>query len=898
MTMNEGKKLVLIDGSSYLYRAFHALPPLNNSRGEPTGAIYGVINMLKKTVSDHKPDYMAVIFDAKGKNFRHEIYPEYKANRPPMDEDLKIQIEPLYEIIKAMGVPLLSITGVEADDVIGTLARDAEKSGVNILISTSDKDMAQLVNKNITLVNTMSNTVMDIAGVEAKFGVRPEQIIDYLSLVGDASDNISGVSGVGPKTAVKWLKEYNSLENIIESKDKIRGKVGESFRLSLGQLPSVKELVTIKNDVDLDSNFEDLIIKKSDNKVLAELFTKLEFKTWLSDINRSVENKSSSSSKSRYHLILTKKDFEFWLDKLKNAHSFAFDTETTSLDVIQAEIVGISFAMNIGESIYIPFAHSYDGAPDQLSCDYVLEKLKPIFADPKKIKLAQNIKYDISVLANYGVEVSGVGYDTMLESYTLNSIASRHDKGTLVLKYLGRTITNYEDLVGKGAKQIPFSNLELEKAAPYAAFDSDLVLQLHQVMWPQIEEIKKQADFFKQIEMPLVRVLSKMERFGVCIDSEFLSRYSTELKEQTKKLEQQIYTEAGLEFNISSPAQLQKVLYEDLKLPILKKTPKGQPSTAEPVLQDLASNYVLPELILKYRSLTKLVSTYTDALPKQINSKTGRVHTSYNQAVTATGRLSSTDPNLQNIPIRTAEGRKVRKAFIAPEGCKIISADYSQIELRVMAHLSQDENLVKAFQQNSDVHRMVAAEIFDVSLEDVTDTQRRYAKTINFGLIYGMSAFGLAKRIGMSRKEAEAYIELYFSRYPGVKKYMDDMKEFAHTNGFVETIFGRRLYIPDIKSKNFMRRAAAERAAINAPMQGTAADIIKIAMVNIDKWICGCDFKISMIMQVHDELVFEVEESRIDFALDGIKSCMESAANLSVPMLADIGVGDNWDEAH
>ncbi|MBU0744422.1 MAG: DNA polymerase I [Gammaproteobacteria bacterium] len=902
MTLNENKLLVLIDGSSYLYRAFHALPPLITSKGEPTGAVYGVINMIKKILGEYKPDYVAVVFDAKGKNFRHDMYPEYKATRPPMEDDLKIQIKPLHEVITAMGLPLLIVDGVEADDVIGTLAQEAAKKGISTLISTGDKDMAQLVGPHVSLVNTMTNTTMDAKGVKSKFGVSPEQITDYLTLVGDSSDNILGVNGVGPKTAVKWLDEYGTLENIIAHQDEIKGKVGENLRGSLGRLPLVKELVTIKDELKLEQSSDELISKAPDTQKLIELFTHLEFKSWLADLgsdkNTSQESSKPAISESKCHLILTEEDLEPWLKKIQQATSFAFDTETTGLDVMQAEIVGISFALEIGEAIYIPFAHAYDGAPSQLNRDQVLQKLRPIFTDPKKIKLGQNLKYDIGILANYGIEVCGLGYDTMLESYILNSSSNQHDKRSLVLRYLGKTITTYEDLVGKGAKQIPFEQLNLELAAPYAALDSDLVLQLHTVLWPQIEKNKSEEKVFKEIEMPLVEVLSKMERHGVCVDEKFLNNYSFELKTKLQDLESQIYKDAEAEFNINSPLQLQEILYDKLKLPILQKTPTGQPSTAEPVLQELALEYSLPKIILEYRGLNKLKSTYTDALPKQINHKTGRVHTSYNQAVTTTGRLSSTNPNLQNIPIRTEEGRRVRQAFIAPPGCKIISADYSQIELRIMAHLSQDKNLFKAFWQGDDVHRMVAAEIFGVDPEKVTDTQRRDAKTINFGLIYGMSAFGLAKRIGMSRYDAQKYIELYFDRYPGMKEYMEQMKKFAHDNGFVESIFGRRLYIPEIKAKNFARRQGAQRVAINAPIQGSAADIIKMAMIKIDHFVQKCDFKIDMIMQVHDELVFEVEDKYVDYVLEAVKNLMETVVELKVPIVVGIGVGDNWDEAH
>jgi DNA polymerase I len=896
MASHKQKKLVLIDGSSYLHRAFHALPPLTTSKGEQTGAIYGVINMLKKTINNYAPDYIAVIFDAKGKNFRHEMYPQYKASRPPMEDSLKTQIKPLQDIIQAMGLPLIIVEGVEADDVIGTIARKAAKEDFKVLISTGDKDIAQLVNKNIIMVNTMTNTTMDEKGVQKKFGVSAEQIIDYLTLTGDTSDNIPGVSGVGPKTATKWLEQHGSLENIVKHAEEIKGKVGESLRASLHQLPLTQQLVTIKDDLDIDIGFDDLKSKQPDDKKLIALFTHLEFKGWLALLNGKQQPKNTENKS--YHLILTKKDFDHWHTKLCHTKTFAFDTETTSLHVIQAEIVGLSFALEAGEAIYIPVAHNYAGAPKQLERDYVLQRLKPLFEDPNKIKLGQNIKYNMSVLANYGINLQGAGYDTMLESYILNSSVNQHNKESLALRYLDKNITTYQDIAGKGAKQLPFDQIKLDISAPYAAADADLVLQLHSILWPQIKKIKEQEKVFKEIDMPLVSVLSKIERSGVCIDKKFLDKFSGELSERLHVLEQQIYKEANAEFNINSPLQLQEILYDKLQFPILKKTPKGQPSTAESVLQELALDYPLPEIILKYRSLSKLKSTYADALPQQINPKTERIHTSYNQAITTTGRLSSTDPNLQNIPVRTEEGRKIRRAFIAPTNCKILSVDYSQIELRLMAHLSQDKNLCKAFQCDADIHRATAAEIFDVELSDVTNAQRRNAKTINFGLIYGMSAFGLAKRLKMSREDAQKYIELYFTRYPGVKEYMEKMRNLAHKQEFVETIFGRRLYVPDITSKNFMHRAAAERAAINAPMQGSAADIMKIAMINIDHWIQTCDFKITMIMQVHDELVFEVATKHIEITSKEVKKRMEHAVELDVPIIVDAGIGNNWDEAH
>lgn len=945
--MQTQKTLVLIDGSSYLYRAFHAMPPLTNSHNEPTGTVYGVVNMIKKLINDYKPEHIAVIFDAKGKNFRHELYSAYKATRPPMDQDLQAQIEPLHNVIKALGLPLLMIDGVEADDVIGTLAIQATKKDYLVVISTGDKDMAQLVDKNISLINTMNNTVLDEVKVKEKFGVTPKQIIDYLALVGDTSDNVPGVPSVGPKTAAKWLAEYNNLATIIEKAQEIKGKVGESLRASLEWLPIAQKLVSIKHDVDLNINIEDLTATQPNHEALVSLFIRLEFKTWLKELAKEAATYPAhycgklsynpviagasceaiqkdlwiaASHKphgthngeagaddeiiqvgqvvTKYLCITKESDFDLWHEKLLNSQEFAFDIETTGLDTLQAQIVGLSFAITPHEAIYIPLAHTYSDAPEQLDINYVLGKLKPIFTNSKQLKLGQNIKYDMGILANYDIKLQGLGFDTMLESYILNSSVSRHDKQSLVLRYLGESITTYEDVAGKGAKQVVFSQVDINSATNYAAADADLVLRLHQAIWPQIECNQKQAVVFKQIEMPLISVLSKMERHGVCIDSDFLNNLSGELAARLEVLQQQIYVLSGAEFNINSPLQLQEVLYEKLKLPVLKKTPTGQPSTAEAVLQDLASDYELPKIILEYRSLSKLKSTYTDALPKQVNPKTLRIHTSYNQAVTATGRLSSTEPNLQNIPIRTQEGRKIREAFIAPTGCKIIAADYSQIELRVMAHISQDPGLLRAFQLDADVHKATAAEIFGITIDQVTDAHRRSAKTINFGLIYGMSAFGLAKRLGIGNKEAQNYIDLYFTRYPGVKQYMEKTREFAEQHGFVETIFGRRLFVPGIKAKNFAERSGAQRAAINAPIQGSAAEIMKIAMINMDNWLKACDFKIAMIMQVHDELVFEVANDHVDTAVSQIRLIMENAAKLDVKALVDIGIGDNWEEAH
>lgn len=895
MNNTKPKPLILIDGTSYLHRAFHALPPLTNSRGEPTGAIYGVINMIKKLIADYDPEYIAVVFDAKGKNFRHELYKDYKANRPPMANDLRVQVQPLYEIIEAMGLPLVCAPGVEADDVIATLTRHAQKIGLPVLVSTGDKDLAQLVSEEITLINTMTNTIMTVDKVKEKFGIPPEKITDYLALVGDTSDNVRGVAGVGPKTAVKLLQEYGSLENLIKHADEIKGKVGDNLRASIPELPLTHKIVTVKDDVEVKHEIHDLTRKTPNNEKLAEIFKHLEFKNWLSSL---IAGQLPKENESNYKAILDEKEFLLWLEKLSHAQQFAFDLETTSLDIIDAKIVGLSFAIDIGEAIYIPIAHDYLGAPKQLARDFVLEKLKPIFEDPHKAKLGQNLKYDMCVLANYGINLAGIGFDTMLESYVLNSSVNQHDKTTLALKYLGKNITSFEDVAGKGAKQLTFNQVALEKAVPYAAADSALVLQLHKVLWQQITGHENLARLYKDIEIPLLSVLARMERGGVCIDAALLAKQSEELAWRLKNLEDEVYKTAGEVFNLNSPQQLQEILFQKLKLPVLQRTPKGQPSTAESILQELALHYQLPQIILEYRSLSKLKSTYTDALPQQINAKTGRVHTSYNQAVTSTGRLSSTNPNLQNIPMRTEEGRKIRRAFIAPPGYQIISGDYSQIELRIMAHLAGDENLQRAFINGADIHRATAAEIFSVALENVTQEQRQRAKAINFGLIYGMSAFGLAKRLGLEREIAQGYIDTYFARYPKVKIYMEKICEKARELGYVETMFGRRIHVPDIKAQNFQLRSAAERAAINAPIQGTAADIIKLSMINIDKWIRQNNIKTKMIMQVHDELVFEAYAPETAPIMQNIKQHMEQVTKLTVPILVEINCGENWGEAH
>jgi DNA polymerase I len=897
------KPIILIDGSSYFHRAYHALPPLTTTKGEPTGAIYGVINMIKKIMKDYNPEYIAVIFDAKGKNFRHELYPEYKATRPQMPDDLVQQIKPLHETIKAMGLTLISIAGVEADDVIGTLAKKATSAKIPVVISTGDKDFAQLVNEHIILINTMSNTVLDTENVVKKFGVPPEKIIDYLTLVGDTSDNIPGVPNIGPKTAVKLLTEYGSLDEIVKHAHEIKGKMGENLQKSLDYLPLAKKLVTIKDDVELNLELADLKKTAPDNTKLAELFQHLEFKIWRENLAKNGETSSETTKKFaseniNYHTIFTEEDFLLWLNKLQKAHSFAFDLETTSLEIINAKIVGISFALEIGEAIYIPIGHTYENAPKQLDSNFVLQKLKPLFENPHLKKLGQNLKYDMSVLANYAINLLGISFDTMLESYVLNSAVNQHDKGTLALKFLSKEVPTFEDIAGKGAKQLTSDQILIENLAPYAASDSDIVLQLHHVLWSELQKYPKLVAVLQNIEIPLLSVLAKMEQTGVHLDVNLLSEQSKELTVKLRHFEDEVYKIAGEVFNLNSPLQLQEILFTKLKLPVLQKTPKGQPSTGEQTLQELALDYPLPALILEYRSLSKLKSTYTDSLPLQINPKTNRIHTSYNQAVTTTGRLSSTNPNLQNIPIRTEEGRRIRKAFIAEKHHKIISADYSQIELRVMAHLSKDLGLLEAFATDSDIHKRTAAEIFQIPLEKVTTAERQSAKMINFGLIYGMSPFGLAKRLGLSREFAGKYITSYFQHYPGVKTYIENMRETAKKQGFVETMFGRRLYTPEINSKNFPLRNAAERTAINAPIQGSAADIMKIAMINIADWLKTCDLNIKMIMQVHDELIFEVLESDAPKALPKIKHLMENAAKLAVPITTNVGIGDNWDEAH
>jgi len=891
------KPFILIDGSSYLYRAFHALPPLTNSQGQPTGAIYGVLNMIRKLINDYQPELIGVVFDAKGKSFRNDLYPEYKSNRRAMPDELRQQIKPLFEIIRAMGLPLIIIDNVEADDVIGTLAKQAIEQGLETLISTGDKDMAQLVSDQVVLINTMNNSFLDPQTVVQKFGISPERIVDYLSLVGDSSDNIPGIPNVGPKTAAKWLQEYGTLDAIIANADKITGKVGDNLRNNLGLFPLSKQLLTIKTDVELTVTPQTLKPLSPDEETLIRWYRELEFKTWLAEaLSKTTVNEATS--KKHYEIILDKTAFNRWLTDLIAAEYFAFDTETTSLDYMQAQLVGVSFAIAPHKAAYVPFGHDYPGAPLQLARDWVLEQLKPLLENPKYKKVGHNLKYDMEVLANHHIALQGVDHDTMLESYVLNSTASRHNLDTLALKYLGHGTILFEEVAGKGIKQLTFNQVAVEQAGPYAAEDADVALQLHQMLWPKIAAIPGLKKTYSSIELPLLNVLAAIERNGVLVDAAQLRQQSSSLATRLGELKVEIFNLAGEEFNIDSPKQLQEILFNKLLLPITKKTPTGQPSTAEAVLQELAIRYQLPRFILEYRSLTKLKSTYTDKLPQAINPTTQRVHTSYNQALTATGRLSSSEPNLQNIPIRTEEGRRIRQAFTVPPGYKMLTADYSQIELRIMAHLSQDSGLLHAFQHGLDIHQATAAEVFNVPLEEVTPLQRRNAKAVNFGLIYGMSSFGLAQQIGVSRLEAQDYIDRYFRRYPGVEKYMNDTRRHAHQLGYVETLLGRRLYLPEINASNMMRQKAAERTAINAPMQGTAADIIKLAMIKVFNSLQASPLDIKMVMQVHDELVFEIKETQVEEASALIKKDMESAAQLAVPLLVSIGVGDNWDEAH
>jgi DNA polymerase-1 len=893
--------LLLVDGSSYLFRAYHALPDLRTSDNFPTGAVRGVIAMIRKLAKDYEGSPIAVVFDAKGKTFRNDLYKDYKANRPPMPDDLREQIEPIHEIIRAMGLPLLIVPDVEADDVIGTLAAQATAAKRDTVVSTGDKDMAQLVTDHVTLVNTMTETTMDRDGVVEKFGVTPEQIVDYLALMGDSVDNIPGVPKVGPKTAAKWLNEHNSLDTIIAKAEEFKGKIGENLRGALDQLPLSRTLTEIRCDLDLPMTLAELVPTAPDEEALKALFERFEFKAWIAELSGDAAEDNDAPPavvEGNYRTITSADELDALIDDLQKSGLFALDTETTSLNYMDAELVGFSFCAEAGEACYVPVGHSYAGAPDQLSLTAVLEKLAPLLADGSVKKVGQHLKYDLNVLDRYDVAVNGIEYDTMLESYVLNSVGSRHNMDDLAKRYLGRETIKYEDIAGKGAKQITFDQVPLEQASDYAAEDADVTWQLHQVLWQKLEAEPSLTSVFREIEMPLMPVLSRIERTGTLIDGGLLGEQSKALAERMETLRATAYELADGEFNLDSPKQLQEVLYERLGLPVLKKTPKGAPSTAEPVLVDLARDYELPQVIMDYRGLAKLKSTYTDKLPLQINQKTGRVHTSYHQAVAATGRLSSSDPNLQNIPIRTADGRKIRQAFVAPPGRKIIAADYSQIELRIMAHLSGDAGLTEAFANDQDIHRATAAEVFSVGLDEVSDDQRRNAKAINFGLIYGMSAFGLGRQLSISRTLAQDYIDRYFARYPGVAEYMERTRAVAHDQGYVETVYGRRLYLPEINSKNHQRRQAAERTAINAPMQGTAADIIKRAMLTVDAWLPDSGLDALMIMQVHDELVFEVAEGDVDALAAGVNERMAGAAELSVALVVDAGIGDNWDEAH
>jgi len=900
------KKLVLVDGSSYLYRAYHALPALTTSRGEPTGAIHGVLNMLNKLAREQETEHFVVVFDAPGKTFRDDLYAEYKANRPPMPDDLRSQVEPILDAIKGMGLPLLRIEGVEADDVIGTLCRRAVAAGMEVLVSTGDKDMAQLVSDKVTLVNTMSDTLLDRDGVKNKFDVYPEQIIDYLGLVGDSADNIPGVPKVGPKTAAKWLREYASIEGIIEHADEIKGKVGESLREHIEQLRLSQKLATIVQDVDLPQQLDELTRGAVDEEALTELFVHFEMNTMLRQL-REKSNKidsaasaapAASRSRGDFETVLTKEAFDKWLQKIGSAELVALDTETTSINYMQAELVGISLATQTGEAAYIPVAHDYPGAPQQLAREDVLSAMKPFLEDAQAKKVGHHLKYDAHIFARYGIRLRGMAFDSMLESYVLNSVATRHDMNSVARYYLNAETIHFEDVAGKGVKQLTFNQVELELAAPYAAEDADITLQLHEKIWADISKNEALKHLYETVEQPLVQVLFAMEETGVLVDRDMLNKQSAELASTMLEIQKKAHELAGGPFNLGSPKQLQQILFEKLELPVVRKTPKGQPSTAEDVLQELAADYELPRVILEYRSLSKLKSTYTDKLPLQICESTGRIHTSYHQAVAATGRLSSTDPNLQNIPIRTPEGRRIRQAFIAPEGNVLLAADYSQIELRIMAHLSADKGLLGAFAEGRDIHQATAAEVFGVALDEVSKDQRRSAKTINFGLMYGMSAFGLAKQLNVSRGEAQEYIDQYFDRYPGVKAYMDNTRASAKECGFVETLYGRRLYLPEINARNVQRRQYAERSAINAPMQGTAADIIKMAMISVQNWLLQNDIEARMIMQVHDELVFEVACDSIDGIRHEIVRLMSAAATLDVPLVVDAGVGKNWDEAH
>ena len=923
--MTPSPDLVLVDGSSYVYRAFHALPPLSNSRGEPTGAVLGVLNMLQKFLKDFHPQRIAVVFDAPGRTFRDELFTEYKAQRPAMPDDLRAQVAPLLEIIQAQGLPLLRVPGVEADDVIGTLARRAAAAGQQVLISTGDKDMAQLVDGSITLINTMTNMVLDREGVKLKFDVYPEQIIDYLALIGDSSDNIPGIDKVGPKTGAKLLHQYGSVANLIAHVDEVPGKVGENLRLGLATLELSRRLATIRTDLELPVSLEELEPGAPDTPRLRELYARFELRALQRTLEGSDDTAAAGAAggnaapaategaptlpspavapapaaiERRYETITRWEDLERWLEMLRKAELFAFDTETTSLDYMRAEIVGVSFAVEPGAAAYVPVAHVYPGAPDQLDRARVLAALKPLLESEAHGKIGHNLKYDAHVLLNAGIALAGMRFDTMLESYVWNSVATNHDMDSDAMRYLGLTTITFEDVAGRGAKQLSFDQVPLEKAGDYAAEDADVTLRLHGALWPQLESVPPLARLYEECEQPLVPVLLAMEHHGVLVDRERLRAQSREFARELQQLVLAAHREAGHEFNIESPKQLQQILFERLQLPVRRKTPTGQPSTAEDVLEELAESYPLPRIVLDYRALAKLKSTYTDKLPEQVNERTGRIHTNYAQAVAATGRLSSVDPNLQNIPIRRPEGRRIRQAFVAPAGCVLLAADYSQIELRIMAHLSGDESLRAAFAEDRDVHQATAAEVFGVELAGVTADQRRTAKVINFGLIYGMSPFGLARNLGIERSAAQQYVERYFQRYPGVKRFMDDTRIQARERGYVETVFGRRLYLPDIRSGNTQMRQYAERSAINAPMQGTAADIIKRAMIAVHAWCDRADSPARLIMQVHDELVLEVRSDAVAEVTRAVRERMVGAATLSVPLRVDVGTGANWDEAH
>jgi DNA polymerase I len=924
------KTLLLVDGSSYLYRAFHAMPDLRNAANEPTGAIHGVLNMLRRLHKDYPADYCACVFDAKGKTFRDDIYPEYKANRAPMPDDLRPQIEPLHEAIVALGWPLIMIEGVEADDVIGALAKQAESEGIRTIISTGDKDIAQLVNEHITVVNTMrdafrrTDDVLDIAGVEKKFGIPPSLIIDYLTLIGDKVDNVPGVEKVGPKTAVKWLQEYGSLDGIIENADNITGKVGENLREALTWLPTAKALITIRCDIGMQENLTDLAPRALNKAKLIALFDRFELRSWKRDLEKMDENgivptgisqapvsqatyeakqittdlfAASVNTAREYETILTIAQLDSWLDKLSKAELVCFDTETTSLHPMQAQIVGMSFSVEAGKAAYLPLTHDYFDAPIQLPFKETLSKVKPMLENPAIKKVGQNLKYDKHILANHDIVLNGIAHDTLLQSYVLESHRT-HNMDDLAMRHLGLTTIHFEDVAGKGAKQVKFNEVTVETASEYAAEDADITLQIHQTLMPHIAQDDKLNFIYSNIEMPSMEILYTIERNGVLIDANMLNKQSHELGLRLVELENNAYELAGQQFNLASPKQLQEILFDKLGIKPLKKTPSGAPSTDEDVLQELALDYPLPKVLLEYRGLAKLKSTYTDKLPKMINPHTGRVHTSYNQAVAITGRLASSDPNLQNIPVRTAEGRRIREAFIAPAGSQIVSADYSQIELRIMAHLSKDEGMLKAFANDEDIHRATAAEVFGVEKDHVDSEQRRFAKVINFGLIYGMSAFGLAQNLNIERSAAQNYIERYFTRYPGVRQYMDDTRELAKQKGYVETYFGRRLWVPEINSPNGTRRAGAERAAINAPMQGTAADLIKLAMIAVQNWLVSEHLQSKLIMQVHDELVLEVPDGELELVKQKLPELMQNVAKLDVPLLAEVGVSGNWEGAH